>query len=246
MTHIRSLVFLAALAVVTMAVVPRGQTAMPPSGFTALYNGRDLTGWRGGDTFDHRRYLAMPEADRAKQDAEWTADMRAHWRAEGVELVNDGKGKYATTVKDYGDFELRLEYKTVPRADSGIYLRGCPQVQIWDHTNPAEFRNGAQKGSGGLWNNSPGAPGKDPLVLADKPFGEWNHVRIVMVGTRVSVWLNEQLVVDQAVMENYFDRRQPVPARGPIQLQTHGGEIRWRHIFIREMGAPAQTPAAAW
>ncbi len=102
----------------------------------------------------------MPEADRAKHDAEWTADMRAHWRAEGPELVNDGKGKYATTIKDYGDFELLLDYKTVPRADSGIYLRGCPQVQIWDHTNPAEFKNGADKGAGGLWNNSRGRAGQ--------------------------------------------------------------------------------------
>ena len=213
------------------------QTVTPPAGFTALYNGKDLTGWRGGDTYDHRKWLALPEAERAKLDADWTADMRAHWRADGPELVNDGKGKYATTVKGYGDFELRLEYKTVPLADSGIYLRGVPQVQIWDHTNPAEFKNGADKGSGGLWNNSRGAPGKDPLVLADKPFGEWSQFRILMVGNRVSVWLNDKLVVDHAVMENYYDRKQPVPDRGPISLQTHGGEIRWRNIFIREIGA---------
>ncbi len=227
------------LAMVFTILMAAAQTVTPPRGFTALYNGRDLSGWRGGDTFDHRKYLAMPEADRAAQDAAWTADMQAHWRAEGSELVNDGAGKYATTIKEYGDFELLVDYKTVPRADSGIYLRGCPQVQIWDHTNPAEFKNGAEKGSGGLWNNSAGAPGKDPLVLADKPFGEWNQLRIVMVGNRVSVWLNDQQVVDQAVMENYFDRKQPVPARGPIQLQTHGGEIRWRNIFIRELGSPA-------
>ena len=214
---------------------PLAQSVKPPKGFVALYNGKDLSGWRGGDTFDHRKYLAMPEEQRAAQDAAWTADMRAHWRAEGPELVNDGNGKYATTVKEYGDFELQLDYKTVPLADSGIYLRGCPQVQIWDHTNPAEFKNGAQKGSGGLWNNSAGAPGKDPLVLADKPFGQWNHFRIVITGNRVSVWLNNKHVVDNAVMENYYDRKQPIPARGPIELQTHGGEIRWRNVFIREI-----------
>lgn len=224
------------LVLVTTVAIPAPQAVTPPPGFTALYNGRDLAGWRGGDTFDHRKYLAMPEAGRATQDAAWTADMQTHWRAEGSELVNDGYGKYATTIKEYGDFELLLDYKTVPLADSGIYLRGCPQVQIWDHTNPAEFRNGADKGSGGLWNNSPGAPGKDPLVLADKPFGEWNHFRILLVGNRVSVWLNEKLVVDQAVMEHYFDRKLPIPDRGPIQLQTHGGEIRWRNVFIREIG----------
>lgn len=224
-----------ALALLLLAGAISGQVLKPPAGFVALYNGKDLSGWRGGDTYDHRKWLALPEADRAKLDAEWTADMRAHWRADGAELVNDGQGKYATTVKEYGDFELLVDYKTVPLADSGIYLRGCPQVQIWDHTNPAEFKNGADKGSGGLWNNSRGAAGKDPLVLADKPFGEWNHFRIRMTGDRVSVWLNEKLVVDNAVMENYFDRKQPVPARGPIQLQTHGGEIRWRNVFIREL-----------
>jgi hypothetical protein len=98
------------------------------------------------------------------------------------ELVNDGGGDYATTEKDYGDFELLVEYKTVPRADSGIYLRGCPQVQIWDYTDTNKFARGADKGSGGLWNNSPGAPGKDPSVLADKPFGEWNSFRIRQIG----------------------------------------------------------------
>ena len=208
----------------------------PPAGFTALFNGQDLAGWRGGDTFDHRKYLALPADQRAAQDAQWTADLQAHWRVEGDELVNDGHGKYATTTKDYGDFELLLEYRTVPLADSGIYLRGVPQVQIWDHTNPKEFKNGADKGSGGLWNNSPGAPGKDPLVLADKPFGEWNQFRILMVGARVSVWLNGQLVVDHANLENVYDRQQPIPLRGPIELQTHGGEIRWRNLFIRELG----------
>ena len=209
----------------------------PPPGFTALYNGRDLSGWRGGDTFDHRKWLALPDAERAAKEAEWTADMLKRWRADGEELVNDGEGRYATTVKDYGNFELLVDYKTVAGADSGIYLRGCPQVQIWDYTDKSKFEIGADKGSGGLWNNSPGTPGKDPLVKADRPFGEWNHFRILMVGSRVSVWLNQQLVVDHALMENYYDRSAPVPARGPIQLQTHGGEIRWRNVFVREIGS---------
>src|SRR5690606_11744224 len=96
---------------------------------------------------------------------------------------------------------------------------------------------GADKGSGGLWNNSPGAPGKDPLVKADRPFGEWNSIRIVQIGERTWVWLNDQLTVDGARMENFWDRSKPLPRTGPIQLQTHGGEIRWRNIRIREIGA---------
>jgi len=217
----------------------------PPAGFTALFNGTDVDGWRGGDTFDHRKLLDMPEDKRAEQIAKWNKSMlevnaktgKPHWYAESGELVNDGFGAYATTKKDYGDFELFVEYKTVPLADSGIYLRGVPQVQIWDSTEKAKFNIGADKGSGGLWNNSAGAPGKDPLVLADKPFGEWNKFRILMVGSRVSVWLNGKLVVDHANMENYYDRKKAIPTRGPIQLQTHGGEIRWRNVFIREIGS---------
>jgi hypothetical protein len=216
---------------------PTSGAMKPPRGFTALFNGKDLTGWRGGDTFDHRKLLAMPAEQREAQIAKWTDTMKAHWRAENNELVNDGQGAYATTEKDYGDFELILQYKTVPKADSGIYLRGCPQVQIWDYTEKEKFPLGADKGSGGLWNNSPGAPGKDPLVLADKPFGQWNGVHVIMVGARVSVWLNSKLVVDHALLENYYDRKTPVPPKGPIQLQTHGGEISWRNLFIREIGS---------
>ncbi|WP_038167614.1 DUF1080 domain-containing protein [Verrucomicrobium sp. BvORR106] len=224
----------------------------PPAGFKSLFNEKDLTGWRGGSTFDHRKLLELPEDARAAQIAKWTATMTAasdktgkpHWYVEGDELVNDGFGDYATTEKDYGDFELLVEYKTVAKADSGIYLRGVPQVQIWDSTENDEkaVQLGKPKGSGGLWNNAATAPGRDPLVKADKAFGEWNKFRIIMVGSRVSVWLNDQLVVDHAILENYYDKKlpadqqRPVPAKGPIQLQTHGGEIRWRNIFLREIG----------
>ncbi len=226
------------LALAAAALVAGTASAAPvkaPPGFTALYNGENLSGWRGGETVDHRKYLAMPEDQRKAQDEAWTADMRANWKAEGAELVNGGRGKYATTIKDYGDIELLVDYRTVPLSDSGIYLRGCPQVQIWDYTEQAKFRIGADKGSGSLWNNSPGAPGKDPLVLADKPFGEWNHFRIVQLGARTWVWLNDRPVVVNANMENYYDRKAPIPAQGPIELQTHGGEIRWRNIFVREV-----------
>ena len=87
----------------------------------------------------------------------------------------------------------------MPQADSGIYLRGCPQVQIWDSTGKGTSSALAPtRARAGLWNNSPGAPGKDPLVKADKPFGQWNHFRIIMVGSRVWVWLNGKLTVKDA------------------------------------------------
>jgi hypothetical protein len=208
----------------------------PPPGFTALFNGRDLSGWHGMD-IDPRKLAAMAEAERKEKLEKWTEDARKHWTAENGELVNDGHGAYLTTDKEYGDIELLIDYKTVPKADSGIYLRGTPQVQIWDFTEEAKFRLGSDKGSGGLWNNSPGAPGKDPLVRADRPLGQWNHFRILQVGARTTVYLNDKLVVDFAPMENYWDRKAPLPPLGVIQLQTHGGEIRWRNVFLREIPA---------
>jgi hypothetical protein len=126
---------------------------------------------------------------------------------------------------------------SVALADSGIYLRGCPQVQIWDSTETEKFPIGADKGSGGLWNNSPGTLGKDPLVKADKPFGQWNKLRIIMAGSRVWVWLNDQQTVNGAYFKNYHYRNLPVPTSGPLQLQTHGGEIRWRNLLIRDIAS---------
>ena len=211
---------------------------VPPQGFTALFNGKDLSGWWGASTEDPATYLSLPPEELSKKKQQSLADIRQHWSVRDGVLINDGHGLYLTTDRNYGDFELLLEYKTVPKADSGIYLRGMPQVQIWDATEEDPRGFGKAKGSGGLWNNSPGAAGKDPLVLADKPLGQWNKFRITMIGERVSVWLNDKLVVDHARMENMFDkdRKRPVPPQGPIQLQTHGGEIQWRNIFIREIG----------
>lgn len=207
-----------------------------PPGFTPLFNGKDFAGWHGMGHFDPRKLAAMSDEERtAKREADMK-DLLAHWQVGDGEIINDGKGVYLTTDKSYGDIELLVDYLTLPKGDSGIYLRATPQVQIWDYTEAGgKWNLGADKGSGGLWNNSAGAPGKDPLVLADKPFGEWNSFRIVQVGARTSVWLNGKLVVDHATLENYWDRKTPLFATGPIQLQTHGSEIRWRNVYVREI-----------
>ncbi|MFY9255030.1 MAG: DUF1080 domain-containing protein [Fuerstiella sp.] len=208
-----------------------------PEGFRPLFNATDLTGWHGMPHFDPRKLAELPEEERAAKLKEWNADLATHWTVENGELVNDGHGAYAVTNEEFGDYELLIDYKTVARADSGIYLKGTPQVQIWDYTDPSKFKIDSHLGSGGLWNNSPGAPGKNPFVLADKSFGEWNSFRIIQLGARTTIYLNDKLVVDNAIMENYWDRKSPLFAKGPIELQTHGGEIRWRNIFVREIGA---------
>src|SRR5687768_6985461 len=193
------------LAAVLVAPSLAAEHNVPPQGFTALFNGKDLTGWRGGDTENPLKRLALSEEERAAKDKESVADIHMHWRVEDGELVNDGKGQYLTTEKDYGDFELLVDYKTVAKADSGIYLRGTPQVQIWDYTKEGgKWDRGADKGSGGLFNNTKGAPGQLPSALADKPFGEWNQFRILQLGSRTTVHLNDKLVVDGAIMENFW------------------------------------------
>jgi hypothetical protein len=205
---------------------------------TAIFNGKDLTGWHGMPHFDPYKLAAMSAEEKAKKIEEWTADAKKHWTVENGDLVNDGFGAYLASDKDYGDYELWIDYKTVAKADSGIYLKANPQVQIWDSTKEGgKWNLGADKGSGGLWNNSPGAAGKDPSVLADKPFGEWNSFRIIQIGARTTVYLNGKLVVENAIMENFWDRKKPLFAKGPIQLQTHGGEIRWKNIKVREISA---------
>ncbi|MFT5524072.1 MAG: hypothetical protein ACI9G1_000666 [Pirellulaceae bacterium] len=230
------LLFFATLLVCTPFLAAEDAVS-PPAGFTAIFTGKDLSGWHGMGHFSPLKLADMSEEDRAKKRAADLEDAQKHWSVENAELVNDGHGVYLTTDKNYSDFELLIDYKTVAQADSGIYLKATPQVQIWDTTEAGgKWNIGADKGSGGLWNNSKGAAGKDPLALADKPFGEWNKFRIVQVGSRTWIWLNDKLCVDGSIMENFWDRNAPLLSEGPIQLQTHGGEIRWRNIFLREIG----------
>ncbi|MDQ3331854.1 MAG: DUF1080 domain-containing protein [Planctomycetota bacterium] len=214
----------------------------PPEGYVALFNGQDLAGWIG-HSLDPKKLREMPPDERTGLLEKNWDEVEQHWSVENGELVNDGHGPYLTTAKDYGDFELLLEYKTVAKADSGIYLRGVPQVQIWDTTEAGGKKEmKADKGSGGLFNNQ--KTPNTPLVLADKPFGEWNTFRIRLVGDSVTVLFNDKLVVNEQPLENYWDRENQLYPVGPIQLQTHGGEIRFRNVFLKEI--PRKPPEAGY
>src|SRR5262245_60794133 len=112
------------LLIAAMWLSPAGSRAAepkPPEGFRAIFNGRDLTGWYGLDP--HKVVRLTGEAKQANL-AQQRADFSNDWKVENGELVNGGKGPYATTEEEFGDIELLIEYKTVPKADSGIYLRG--------------------------------------------------------------------------------------------------------------------------
>ncbi len=216
--------------VVLIAVAPwsaRGENKenAPPSGFVALFNGKDLTGWKGLVENPKKRAQMKPDELAAAQKK---ADdkMREHWSAVNGVLTFDGKGDSLCTIKDYGDFEMFVDFKIEPKGDSGIYLRGSPQVQIWD---PANF----DTGSGGLYNNQKN-PSK-PLVSADNPVGQWNTLRIKMIGEKVSVHLNGKLVVDDVVLENYWERDKPIYSTGQIELQNHNSPLYFKNIYIREI-----------
>ena len=216
--------------------LPRTETDnTPPAGFTALFNGKNLDGWKGllkGPNDNPIKRAALTPEQRAEAQKEADEDMRAHWKVVNGEFVFDGKGRSLCTAKDYANFELLVDWKIKEHGDSGIYLRGSPQVSIWDpYTQPT--KHGSEVGSGAFYNNQKN-PSK-PLKVADKPIGQWNRFRIVMVGERAHIFLNGELVTRDTVLDNYWDRTQPIFASGQIELQNHGDALWFKNIYIREI-----------
>lgn len=205
----------------------------PPAGFTALFNGKDLIGWKGLVGNPLTRAKMSPE-QLAEEQKKADEVVKQHWTVQDGVLIYDGvkvKGAHLSLCaeKDYGDFELYVDWKIEPKGDSGIYLRGTPQVQIWDPDDGERNR----VGSGGLFNNKENP--SEPLVRADNPVGEWNTFYIRMVGDKVTVKLNGKLVVDNVVLENYWDRTQPIFPTGQIELQDHGTKLYFKNIYVREL-----------
>jgi HEAT repeat protein len=198
-------------------------------GFVSMFNGKNLDGWQG--------FVANPIAVENMSEREYerkleeaNEKMRENWSVRDGMIVFNGHGANLCSVKEYGDFELIVDWRITKNGDSGIYLRGTPQVQIWD---TARVEVGAQVGSGGLYNNK--VHESKPLKVADNPIGEWNTFHITMVGENVTVYLNGELVVDNVPMENYWDRSIPIFKEGPIELQAHGSDLAFRDIYVREI-----------
>ena len=198
-------------------------------GFKSMFNGNDLTGWHGLVENPVARAKMKP-AELAKKQAEADKKVAGNWSVKDGCIWFNGNGDNLCSVKEYGDFEMMVDWKITKAGDSGIYLRGTPQVQIWD---TSRVDAGAQVGSGGLYNNQKN-PSKPPVV-ADNPVGEWNTFRIVMIGEKVSVWLNGILVVDNVTLENYWDHGIPIFPKGAIELQAHGTDLAFRDIYVREI-----------
>ena len=202
-------------------------------GFVSMFNGKDLTGWKGLVENPIAREK-MSKAQLAKKQVKADENMRRDWKVQNGLLVFDGTGfDNLCSEKKYGDFEMYVDWMldpAGPEADAGIYLRGTPQVQIWD---TARVNVGAQVGSGGLYNNQTNE--SKPSKVADNKLGEWNTFHIKMVGDRVTVTLNGEKVVDNVIMENYWDRKLPIPACDQIELQAHGSKVYYRNIYVKEL-----------
>ncbi len=194
---------------------------VPPKGFKLLFNGKNLDNWQGLVTIKQRAKMTPKKLQAAQKQA--NERILPHWTVKDGVLVYDGKGNSLQTKKDYRNFELMVDWKIGKGGDSGIYLRGNPQIQIWDR----------KEGSGGLYNNRKN-PSK-PLVAADNPPGEWNTFHIIMKGDRVTVKLNGKVVVNNTPLENYWERGKPLPEAGPIELQHHGNPLYFKNIYIKEL-----------
>ncbi|MBE0653212.1 MAG: DUF1080 domain-containing protein, partial [Bacteroidales bacterium] len=198
-------------------------------GFVSMFNGENLEGWKGlvGNPLSRAN---MSEEELAQKQKQANIDMHEFWTVRDNTIVFNGNGANLVSEKDYGDFEMLVDWRITKEGDSGIYLRGTPQVQIWD-TSRVDV--GAQVGSGGLYNNQKYE--SKPLKVADNPVGEWNTFHITMIGENVTVYLNGELVVDNVPLENYWDRSQPIFPTGPVELQAHGTNLAFRDIYVKEI-----------
>ncbi len=198
-------------------------------GYVSMFNGKDLAGWKGlvGNPVTRAK---MSEKELAAKQAEANRKANNNWSVKDNSIVFNGAGDNLCSEKQYGDFEMIVDWRITKKGDSGIYLRGTPQIQIWD-TSRVDV--GAQVGSGGLYNNSKNR--STPLKVADNPVGDWNHFYIKMTGEKVIVYLNGVLVVDNVPLENYWDRSLPIFPKDAIELQAHGTDLAFRDIYVREI-----------
>jgi HEAT repeat protein len=200
-------------------------------GFVPMFNGKNLDGWQGMLLDGNPIAIAkLSEQEKVKAQTEADKKMVENWSVKDGMIVFSGKGHNLVSSKNYKDFEMIVDWLITKEGDSGIYLRGTPQIQIWD-TSRVDV--GAQVGSGGLYNNQKN-PSK-PSKVADNPVNEWNTFRITMIGENVTVYLNGELVVDNVKMDNYWNRSIPIFESGTIELQAHGNELAFRDIYVREI-----------
>jgi len=202
-------------------VPPRRQFAKVRFGNPiALFNGRDLTGWRVSDP---------------KKINGWSV-------RDGV-LVNDTPKKDFSAYSDHAnllteavftDFKLHIEYRLPAEGgNSGVYLRGMNEAQVTDRDSKMQGINGPGAIFGRI----------TPSKNAGKPGRKWNSYDLVLADRHVTVVLNGELVIDNQPVEGptggawLSDVTQP----GPIYLQGDHTAVEYRNVVL----APVVNPATS-
>jgi hypothetical protein len=205
------------LALWLLAMLAQPANADPPEGFTALFNDKDLTGWKATGKMEV-----------------WGADADKK-----ILFVSGSGGGWLMTEKEYGDFEIRLEYKMPKMGNSGVGIRsplkGDPayagmEIQLLDDANWKGLRPEQQTGS--IYD----------VVAAkkinSKPFGEWNSMRIVAKGRKILVEQNGETLVDANLddHEKHFKNHPGLTrAKGHIGLQSYNFRVEFRNIYIKPL-----------
>ena len=194
-------------------------------GFTPLFDGKDLAGWRG------YKMTAPP----------------AGWMVADGEITRTTGGGDLITETEFANFELRLDWKISPGGNSGIFYRGteeyeaiywsAPEMQVLDDAVHADGKNRlTAAGSAYALYAAPAG--------VVKPAGEWNSIRLVVNGNKVEHWLNGQKVVEYELGSADWTAKVAASkfnqwpgygkaARGHIGLQDHGDRVWFRNIRVK-------------
>ena len=180
-------------------------------GWKELFNGEDLEGWKNARPGESLR-----------------------WFVEDGTLTNNPDDKDIATTESFQDFDLMLEYKTVPKGNSGVYLRGRIEIQVLDSYGRTEIGTGDD---GGIYGQHA------PLVNASRPPGEWSRLEVTFVGDTLTAKLNGKLIHDNVKITEVTGGALPggVKDPGPLMLQGDHGKVWYRNIFIRPITAAAET-----
>ncbi|WP_020470967.1 3-keto-disaccharide hydrolase [Zavarzinella formosa] len=213
----KRLSLIALLAVLPLVSAEEPAAPKPPEGFTALFNGKDTTGWK-------------------------TTGNEKVWGAEkGVIYVEKGGGGYLMTEAEYGDFEFTADYKLSKGANSGIALRapmkGDPayvgmEIQLIDDEGwPGKLAEWQHTGS--IYNVV------SAKKQANKPIGEWNTIKITCKGPKVTVILNGETLVD-ANLDEFKDKvdimkKHPGLAntKGHLGFQSYNTRVEFKNVFLK-------------